>query len=257
MLALLVSCGGSKEDTRSAEEPTGVELPPMSVGTIQAIGPHVYTSSLKIERPDRGDAPADVERLELIWLDLEHYRLTRWKDGTLAEDEYRDGDLLVFRRGKGAFRWGQPSPGANYLLATITPFDTAMVEFAQDVQIVEESPRSGDPDGYQRFTFSLRVDAPGSDRDRLSAGHSSVPVAVVGAVLVDGSANRMDVYVEGSYRAKELGQFAEQPTGLLFYETRSAQPGGVELHPPAEAMAMLLERKQQRLVDTPKTTPIP
>ena len=259
LMALLVSCGGPQPDGADADGPPEVVLPPMSVGTIQGIGPHVYTSSLKFESAAPGDDSVNVERVELIWLDLEHYRLTRWKGGTLAEDEYRDGDLLVFRRGKGAFRWGQPGPGANYLLATITPFDTALVEFAADLQVVEESPRHGDPDDYRRFTLSLRPTDLGADADknRLEKGHSSVPIALAGVVVVDGTANRMDVQLEGSYRAKNQGKFDEQPTQLIFYETRSMQPGGVDLLPPPEAMVMLLERKQKRQVDTSKTAPIP
>jgi len=257
VLLLLIACGGDKEGGGDGDDHQQAELPPMSVGTIQMIGPHVYESTLEIERPEGSSLSSSTARVELTWLDLEHYRLTHYKNGTLAEDEYRDGDLLVYRRGKGAFRWGRPSADAGYLMATLTPFDTALVEFAQDLQVAEEKPRPGDPEEYRHFSFTLRPGEGAAEGSLLAAGHSSVPISVDGSVVVDGTGNRVEASMEGSFRAKARGQFDGQATTVTFSETRAVPAEGVELLPPPEAMAMLLERKLDRRVDTQKSAPIP
>jgi len=259
LLVLLTSCGGTPEEGSDKDGPSEVTLPPMSVGTIQAIGPHVYSSTLSFERPEDSSLPSTEEQIELVWLGIDHYRLTRWVGGELAEDEYRDGDLLVYRRGKGAFRWGRPVAGANYLMATITPFDSALVEFAENLQVVEEDPRRGDPEGYRRFALTLfqeQLDLE-AERSRLMKGHSSVPISMSGSVVVDSVGNRIEANVEGTFRRKSRGAFDEQPTKVTFEATRGTPVEGIELLPPPEAAAMVLERKQQRLIDTSKTAPIP
>lgn len=251
------ACGGRGEDENAVEEEENLELPPMSVGTIQAVGPHVFTSSLTVASEGDSSARLGDDRIELIWQDLEHYRLTRWRDGAVILEEYREGDILVFRRGAGAFRWGNATPGAEHLTDTITPFSTAIRDFFSELQVRELDAE----EGFRRFALSVtrhEGDATNWQRRHFELGHSSLPLTLDGEVTVDQFANRIDARLEGTFRDRGSSGFDEAITELSYFETRIAAPEGVALQPPIGASPMLLERRalEATRVDTSERPPI-
>ncbi len=260
-LLALGACRGKGGPGGDDADEVSAELPAMSPGTIQAIGPHVYTSTLETSRSDAGDGEPANDRLELVYQDIDHYRMSRWSDGVLDLEEYRDDDLFVFRKARGGFRWGQAVAGSSYLLDTIHPCERTLGNFSSELWIEEIDTRPEDPEGFRRFTLRLRPEAaddPDREQRALAAGHSSLPLTLSGEVVTDEFGNRREAQIDGTFRDRRQGVFEEMVTAVTYFESRVGAPDGVGLQPPVAATPMILERKAERArVDTPKSAPIP
>lgn len=254
------ACRGGSGENEGEDNTASVDLPAMSPGTIQAIGPHVFTSSLESSSPDDGEEGPANDRLELVFEDISHYRMSRWSGGALDLEEYREDDMFVFRRTKGPFRWGQAVAGSSYLLDTIHPFERALNHFAGELVIEEIEARKEDPETFRRFRLGLRArpEDPEWEQRSLREGHSALPLSLTGEVTTDEYGNRRQAQLEGTYRDRGLNEFDAEPTTLIYFESRVAAPEGVGLQPPAAATPMIFERRAEReRVDTSKTAPIP
>lgn len=261
VLLALGACRGGSTEGEGEGEAASVELPAMSPGTIQAIGPHVFTSSLETSGPNDTDGEPANDRLELVFEDISHYRMSRWSDGALDLEEYREDDLFVFRRSKSAFRWGQAVAGSSYLLDTIHPFERALNHFSTELVLEEIEARQEDPETFRRFRLGLRPrtgEDPDLEQRSLNAGSSALPLTLTGEVTTDEFGNRRQAQLEGTFRDRGLSGFDEEPTTIVYFEHRVAAPEGVGLQPPAAATPMIFERRAEReRVDTSKTGPIP
>jgi hypothetical protein len=259
-LLSLAACRGGEGARDGESQGESVDLPAMSPGTIQAIGPHVFTSSLETSGPDDGEDGPAKDRLELVFEDISHYRMSRWSDGALDLEEYREDDLFVFRRSKGPFRWGQAVAGSSYLLDTIHPFERGLNHFSAELVIEEIETREEDPETFRRFRLGLRASPEDTEQEPRSrgAGHSALPLTLTGEVTTDEFGNRRQAQLEGTFLDRGLSGFDEDPTTIIYFESRVAAPEGVGLMPPAAATPMIFERKAERArVDTSKTAPIP
>jgi hypothetical protein len=260
VLLALGACRGGPQDDEGEGEAPSVTLPAMSPGTIQAIGPHVFTSSLEAHGPNDVDEGEGDDRLELVFEDISRYRMSRWSGGVLDLEEYREDDLFVFRRSKGPFRWGQAVAGSSYLLDTIHPFERALNHFATELVIEEIEAKKEDPETFRRFKLTLRprLEDPEWEQRSLRGGSSALPLTLTGEVTTDEFGNRRQAQLEGTFRDRGLSGFDEEPSSIVYFESRVAAPEGVGLQPPAAATPMIFERRAEReRVDTSKTAPIP
>ena len=252
-------CGGGQTGTSTTDTGVATELPPMSVGTIQAMGPHVFTATVEQEAPEGASAPARDDRMELVWQDTRHYRMSTWALGVLDIDEYREGDLLVYRRAKTPFRWGRTSIAPDALGKTITLFDHTLSPFRSALQVMEVDSAPEDPADTRRLELSLAERPTGTDLEEAARGHSALPLTLVGAVLLDEFDNRVLAEFEGTYRRRDGPLFDEVATTITYSSSRIVHPDGVALQAPPEAAPMLLERKAEEAarVDTSENGPIP
>lgn len=260
-LLAMGACRGGGGAGGGDDAEASVDLPAMSPGTIQAVGPHVFTSTLETSMADAGEHEPANDRLELVYQDIDHYHMSRWSDGTLDLEEYRDEDLFVFRKARSGFRWGQAVAGSSYLLDTIHPFERTLGNFSSELWIEEIDTRPEDPEGFRRFSLRLLTriaEDPAREAKSLAAGHSSLPLTLSGEVVTDEFGNRREAQIDGTFRERRQGAFVEVVTAVTYFESRVAAPDGVGLQPPAAATPMILERKAERArVDTSKTAPIP
>ena len=255
VVAAALACGACKGDERSKEalvEDERVELPPMSVGTAQAIGPHRFSATVTILAEPGSSSGAGEERTEVTWLDLTNYTMTRHVDGELKSQDIREGELALKRRAEGRFTWRSPRPGPDVLLKTISPFDTLIARFQSRLLVGLAEPREGDPPGHQRYTLSL-TPAPGMaegedplvalERATLDAGHGTFPVELSGEVRIDELGNRHEVKLEGRYRKRAGASFDVGAVMVSYVEERSALDDTAVLAIPTVALLMFAERR--------------
>jgi hypothetical protein len=256
-LAGFAACNGGTEKDSGGDAPEQTELPPMSVGTIQALGPHVFASEAEVEAPEGSTARARSDRLELVWQDTKHYRLSTWEAGALYRDQYREGDLVVERGSRTPFRWVKPSVSPDELTETIDPFEVNLSRFRSALDVVEVDSAPDAPAGSRRFELGL-IERTHSEAEEIDRGHSALPLTLTGAVVVDEHANRLSATFEGSYRCRNGSEFDPVATSVSYSESRTPHPDGVALQPPPEASPMLMERKAEDAarVDTPENGPL-
>lgn len=248
LLALSTSgCKGEQEIGDAVAAASTDELPPMSVGTAQAIGPHRFAANVTVEvEPESGTEPTE-EQVECTWLDLTHYSFQRHENGQIRSQDIRDGDMAVRRKKSGRFSWRSPRPGPDVLLKTINSFDTLIARFRSRLVVQAVDLRPEDPDGCRRFALSLRPmpalaegesAAESLERSTWNAGHSSLPLSLDGEVLVDEFGNRREVILEGSYRKRSGTSFEAGAILVTYAESRTllGPDDGLVVPPDAEVM---------------------
>lgn len=254
---LALSMGGCKGEEEAGDAVVAVstdELPPMSVGTAQAIGPHRFAANVTVEaEPESGTEPTE-EQVECTWIDLTHYSFQRHENGQLRSQDIRDGDMAVRRKKSGRFSWRSPRPGPDVLLKTITPFDTLIARFRNRLVVQAVDLRPEDPDGCRRFALSLRpmpAVAEGEsaldslERSTWNAGHSSLPLSLDGEVLVDEFGNRREVILGGSYRKRSGTSFEAGAIEVTYAESRTPLGPGDGLVIPPDAEVMFAVRRAE------------
>ncbi len=270
----LPSCKGSDDASAPVVAVSTEELPPMSVGTAQAIGPHRFAANVKVD-VEEGTVQVPVEeQVECTWIDLTHYSFQRHEDGKLKSQDIRDGDLAVRRKASGRFSFRSPRPGPDVLLKTLTPFDTLIARFRNRLVIQAVDLRPEDPDGCKRYALSLEplpAVADGAspieelERSTWDAGHSALPLSLDGEVLVDEFGNRREVILEGSYRKRKGTSFETGAVLVTYAESRTAlgPDNGLVIPPDAEVMLAVRraeaagEAEQEAETHAPPSAPSP
>ncbi len=246
-LAALAGCTRTADTVDTPPGEAAVELPPMSVGTARAMGPHRTTITLTTTRP--GEAPR-VERQEVVWVDLDRFRARQWIDDELQVDEFRDGEIAVRRQGSGAFQRRPPRSGTEILMRTLTPFNVTIGRFTNDLE-VRDAGATVEPAGGHRYMLSLAsigpdgqlIDPEGRARRMLQGGDSALPTALEGEVVVDGLGNRLAVTLDGAYHRRRSGRFADEATTVTLRERREPLDSPDELVPPVDAAILIAEQR--------------
>ena len=258
----LFGCKPEGEVEEVEEQPSTTELPPMSVGTAQAIGPHRHFARVVVDVEPGTTTDPEEEQLEVIWLDLTNYSMARHVDGRLKSLEIREGDQAAKRLASGKYAWRSPRPGPDVLLKTLSAFDTLIARFRSRLRVEAVDLLPEDPDGWTRYSLSLMPPpavAEGEspmeqlERSTLKDGHSALPLSLIGEVLVDEFGNRRDVILEGSYRKRSGSSFESGAVTVTLAESRVALGPSDGLDIPVEIAVMFAER---RSVDE-EATPAP
>ncbi len=260
----LVGCKGVEETDQPEEAGVSSELPPMSVGTAQAIGPHRHLARVVVAVEPGASTDPEEEQLEVVWLDLTRYSMSRHVDGRLKSLEIRDGDQAAQRLKSGRYKWRTPRPGPDVLLKTLSAFDTLIARFRSRLLVTPVELLPEDPDGWSRYTLSLAplpVVAEGEsamerlERDILNDGHSALPLSLSGEVLVDEFGNRRQVNLEGSYRKRSGAGFESGAVAVTLEESRIALGPSEGLDIPTEVAVLFAERRGTE--EEPSAAPSP
>ncbi len=258
--AAVVGCQPDEpEEAPTPTETAYAQLPAMSGGTLQELGPHRYTSTI-VTRYASDTASRREERQELVWQDMHNYRYEVWLDGELHTLEYRQGNHMLRRHGAGSYHFATPTAGTHTLTKTMIPGDVNLAKFRAGL-VVEEAPvpkEDQDPDGKERRLYTLALhtaptEGTGDEVDQklLAQGHSGIPVTLDGHALVDGLGNRLRLEFDGSYRKRKSGSLEAEPTLVTGTISRQDAPDGLELHPPAEAAVLFFEKQQESRTTAP------
>ncbi len=250
-VAALPGCGRTPQDGAPDGEAASLELPPMSEGTIQALGPHLFVGETRVEPAAGSSVLERTDRVELRWQDRHHYHLRRWADGEPRTEEIREDDLLLVRKARGRFQWAAPSPGPTVLRDTIVPGERALADVEAVAILSAEEGASETP---RRFSIALAPAFAADDdaaRSALEAelaqrGASRLPVALDGEAEVDELGNRTRLRVEYTYRVPRGDRFESATVTLVHEESREPRPDGTDLDIPPEAAVMLAEARSAR-----------
>lgn len=257
--AVLPGCPGSRGTQAQDEVEEAVELPPMSEGTLQTLGPHIFVAETRLVPGEGSDRRARTERIELRWQDRQHYHLRRWVDGERRSEEIREEDWGLVRKGNGSFLPGAPVPGTEVLRDSMVPGDRMLGEVELAAQLREE-PREDD-EAPRRFVLELRSELAVEDaaaREELERryadfGATMFPVSVDGEITTDEYGNRTRMRVAYGYRVAEGLVYGAPVIEKIHEESRELAPGGVDLEIPAEAAVWLAEVRSQRAAATSGT----
>ncbi len=250
----LGACKGEETPEVAVEVVAPDELPAMSVGTAQAIGPHRFAAFLTVTPEEGSSTEEEAEQIECTWLDLTRYSLQRHVDGKLKSQEIRKDDLALRRKGSGKFAWRSPRPGPDVLLKTITPFDKLIARFRCRLVVQSVDLLPNDPDGFTRYALSLAPPPAAAEGESAMEqlerrirddGHSALPLELAGEVLVDEFGNRREVTLEGSYRKRSRGDFESGAVAVVYAESRTALGPGSGLVVPPEADVMFAVRRAE------------
>jgi hypothetical protein len=255
----LSGCPGPGETQTQDQVVEPVELPPMSEGTLQVLGPHICVAETRLVPGEGSERRARTERIELRWQDRQHYHLRRWVDGERHSEEIREEEWGLVRKGDGPFMPGAAMAGSEVLRDTMVPGNRMLGE-VEPAAVLREEPREDDT-APRRFVLELRSElavedaAAREDLERRYAefGATMLPVSVDGEITTDEHGNRTRMRVAYGYRVTDGPGYGAPVIEKIHEESRELAPGGVDLEIPAEAAVWLAEVRSQRAAATSST----
>ncbi|MCK6529441.1 hypothetical protein L6R50_18465 [Myxococcota bacterium] len=253
MAAILLLSGCRRAgDAVTLEEP--VTPPPMSVGTLQALGPHAFHGEVTVQHAGGEGRDRDAA-LELRWGGLGRWTLIETERGrVLVERIFTDGKGWA-RRADGMFGAASPHDAVSDLQRTIVFRDRAFAPFRSRVawQAIPDT----EIEGRRAVGFRMLLAAPAADparpddtaaRSEGQGGDNRDLVSLEGEMWVDGSTgSRLSERWKGRYATRRGPGRSGTPgeVTVTYEEARSGIGIFPEIDPPAEGL----------VVDTPGTGP--
>ena len=215
--------------------------PPMSPGTLRALGPHLWDASLDIRGDKAGLWPSREIVSKLVWADIDRSHFEQIQGGTFQQ-EIRVGES-VYRLGSqdGLYRRAyEPAGNTIIMLRTLDLWEQAISGFAR--QVGWRRVGADNVDGRPVTVWQIELAPPPAldggtlvtpDVAARKLGLPTTPLALSGTVYIDdATGSRLLAEVEGRFTTREvIGGRDPTDEVLVSYRERrslSAVPPSVE-----------------------------
>jgi hypothetical protein len=222
--------------------------PPMSPGTLRALGPHVFEATLDQAGDRQGAFGSRDAGVRLSWAELDTYSFREVDSGRLVREEIRiDRDLYRRASETGPYQLLDGVPGDSLILhRTITLWESALGPFSQQASFEEqkESTIEGRPVKVWRVTMAP---APTAAADLPVApevaarmlGRTTTVLSLTGSVYVDiETNNRLLAELEGRFvpRADGTGSTVTDEVHVTYRERRILLDVPEDVVPPSKEL---------------------